>query len=228
MTSGSYDEPASAGDDAFIGRFLLLEDDGAIRERLRDRLEAHRPVEAAEGVSRARTLLAGELPFIGYAFDIHLDDGSGLRLLDQLRAAGSTVPAVVMTGLPMTRELVLEVGPLGRLLPKPTSPNAVDAFDQGLDAFVRDALLFERRTYGLKAALFDLSDGELTPTMMEVAVLGVRGWSREEIAKHLGISATTVRNHVSEVLDRCGLKGQSLRALRRTVEELIPDRAERE
>ncbi|HBQ19127.1 MAG: LuxR C-terminal-related transcriptional regulator [Sandaracinaceae bacterium] len=228
MTSGLFQMPPTKGDQAFMGRFLLLEDDATIRERLRARLEVHRPVDLADSISAARVLLAEERPFVGYAFDIHLADGSGLRLLDQLRAAGASAPAVVMTGLPLTRDLVLEVGPLGRLLPKPTTPGAVEGFDQGIEAFVRDALLFERRSLGLKATLFDLSDGSLTPTMMEVALLGIRGWSREEIAKHLGVSVTTVRNHISDVLDRCGLKGQSLRALRRRVEDLDAGRAERE
>ena len=201
-----------------MGRFLLLEDERPDRELLREALEHYRPVDMVERVSDACTLLRRGGPFIGFVFDIHLPDGDGLSLLERLRSRlGAEVPALVVTSLPITRAMVLQVGVLGRLLGKPRPPLAPSRFVSGVQRFAGEALDYERRTLGLRATIFDLASGELTPTQMEVAVLGALGYTRTEIASELGVRESTARAHISEVLDKCGLKGKGLRALAKAV-----------
>lgn len=201
-----------------MGRFLVLEDNEQQQRVLKRRLEQHRPVEVAPSISEARVRLASHSPYIGYVFDVNLPDGSGMEFLEELRRrAGATAPAVIVTAGSIDRDLALKVVSLGRLLPKPGTDLTASEFVEGLERFVQDALDFEHQELGPRAALFDISDGELTETQMDVAILGVLGYTRVEIARELGITVHTARTHIRDVLLKTGFKGRGLAALARAV-----------
>ncbi len=206
--------------DRYVGRFLLLEDNPHQQRALRRRLEERRPVDLAPSISEARVRVASGVPYIGYVFDVNLPDGDGVELLSQLRErARITAPAVIITAGEIDRDIAARAGALGRLLPKPGLDLDPAGFLEGLEAFVDDALGYERETLGPRATLFDLSDGELTQTQMDVAELGVLGYSRSDIARELGITVHTVRSHIRDVLLKTGLRGQRLSTLARRVNE---------
>lgn len=49
----------------------------------------------------------------------------------------------------------------------------------------------------------------LTKREREIFVMLVQNKDTEEIASHLGISSKTVRNHISNVIQKLGVKGRS-------------------
>ena len=51
----------------------------------------------------------------------------------------------------------------------------------------------------------DVAD-DLTTTEFAIAMLAARGWTTQEIAKHLNISANTVKDHISEAMRKLGVE----------------------
>ena len=51
--------------------------------------------------------------------------------------------------------------------------------------------------------------GILTPREREVFLLLVRNYTTREIAEDLSISEKTVRNHISNVMQKLGVKGRA-------------------
>ncbi len=204
--------------DNFIGRFLLLEDNREQQRVLTRHLEEHRPVDLAESISEARVRLGSGVPYIGYVFDVTLPDGDGMEFLREVRDLSDPgTPAIIVTALPVDRELAMKASAVGVLLSKVGAECSPQQFLRSLGRFVDAALDHEWDVLGPRAALFDLSDGELTEAQMDVAVLGVAGHGRAEIAEMLGITVHTARSHIRDVLLKTGLKGRGLSALARAV-----------
>lgn len=93
-------------------RILLIEDDAALGEAVRDHLAglAHavdweRELAAAEAALRA-------VPYDLLLLDLGLPDGSGLDFLEQLRARGDATPVIVLTARDRIAERIagLEAG----------------------------------------------------------------------------------------------------------------------
>ena len=57
----------------------------------------------------------------------------------------------------------------------------------------------------------DVAD-DLTTTEFAIAMLAARGWTTQEIAEHLNISANTVKTHISEAMKK--LQVSSRKALK--------------
>lgn len=49
----------------------------------------------------------------------------------------------------------------------------------------------------------------LTPREKEIFELLIKNYTTEEISTHIGISSKTVRNHISNVIQKLGVKGRS-------------------
>ena len=54
-----------------------------------------------------------------------------------------------------------------------------------------------------------MGKGILTKREREVFELLIKNYTTKEIAKKLGISEKTVRNHISNVMQKLGVKGRS-------------------
>ena len=54
-----------------------------------------------------------------------------------------------------------------------------------------------------------MSKGLLTKREREVFELLIKNYTTKEIAEKLGISEKTVRNHISNVMQKLGVKGRS-------------------
>ncbi len=47
---------------------------------------------------------------------------------------------------------------------------------------------------------------DLTTTEFAIAMLAARGWTTQEIAEHLNISANTVKTHIAEAMRKLDIK----------------------
>ncbi len=79
-------------------KVLIVEDDAAVCRVVRDQLERRGVgIVWADSVAASREALASE-DFQTIILDLTLPDGSGLELLGELRASGSTAHVIVLTG----------------------------------------------------------------------------------------------------------------------------------
>ena len=53
----------------------------------------------------------------------------------------------------------------------------------------------------------DVAD-DLTTTEFAIAMLAARGWTTQEIAQHLNISANTAKRHISEAMKKLDVKNR--------------------
>ncbi|WP_404302940.1 response regulator [Alicycliphilus denitrificans] len=107
---------------------LLLEDDAAVRRFIELALYGL-PLElqACARLTEARALLA-RTPVQLVLADLHLPDGSGLEMLDELRAQGQHCPLVVISGAvdDGVRRQLLARG-VAQVLPKPVAVDSLVA-----------------------------------------------------------------------------------------------------
>ena len=181
---------------------LLVEDDadarlGLARALRRSGIEC---VEAAD-VASASALL-GSTSFDIAILDLVLgdDDGGGLMVLAALRAAGRTVPAVIITAFADVDRLkrALNLG-ASFLLEKPF--RGVELVET-----VRKLLGDQRDLGGLVTAAIGRSG--LTEREGEIARLVLKGLPSLEIASVLGSSDKTVRQHISRIYEKFGVSSR--------------------
>lgn len=91
---GAADAPSSSG-----GGILVVDDNDVVREMLIQGLRrAGYTVHASANAEQAETLLAGALDLRGAILDVNLEHGSGLDLLQRIRARNPELPVIVVTG----------------------------------------------------------------------------------------------------------------------------------
>ncbi len=212
-----------------IGRFLLVDDDRAYAELRAPFFRELRPVDTACSLREAEARLAGPFPYVAAVVDVVLPDGNGLDWLVALRRRGVDLPVLLLTGITELSHLVhLRADTLhARILHKDDERRAPGEF-HALLARCRDAgIEYEMRTLGPRAALFDLSEGQLTQAELRVLELRLAGHSNGEAAEELGVSTSTVKNHVTRALAKCGAEGRRIDWLRERVDRRAHARSSR-
>jgi len=185
-------------------RLLLVEDEDGARALLKAALTSRGlAVDAAPGVDEAVALATENPHFDAVVTDVVLgsDDSAGLELIPRLRELSVTAPIVVITAFADKRRLkrALELK-VSYLLEKPFSAEQLASVlarlwseNQELSHYVEQALMRAR----------------LTPKEGEVARLVLKGLSNEEIASALSNSDKTVRQHLSSVYLKCGVRSRA-------------------
>ncbi len=185
-------------------RVLLVEDERAARELLAAALRARGlEVVTAGAAGEARALAQEHGYFDAVVTDVVLDErhAGGLELVRELRQAGITAPVVVITAFAdltrLKQALALRVA---FLLEKPFSAQELLTV---LSQLWEDA---SELGHFVEQALARLP---LTPKEDEVARLVLKGLSNDEIARVLGISDKTVRQHLSVVYQKSGVTSRA-------------------
>ncbi len=180
----------------------IVDDDAAIRDSLTF-LFASRAIPTRPWASGEAFLAGG--PHGGNAcavLDIRLDGMSGLEVYDRLRAEGSTLPVLFLTGhadVPIAVE-ALKKGAFD-FLEKPFDDNAL--VDRALEALTSaaEANSAVRHRQGVEQMMAGL-------TLREREVLDhlVRGALNKQIADTLGVSMRTVEVHRARVFEKMGVR----------------------
>jgi two-component system response regulator RegA len=107
---------------------LIVDDDGPFRQRLAQAMERRGFLVTAADSAAAGTEAARSAPPAFAVVDLRLGDGSGLQVVNALRAARSGVRVVVLTGYGNIATAVAAVK-FGAVdyLPKPADADAVEA-----------------------------------------------------------------------------------------------------
>ncbi|MCA3640300.1 MAG: response regulator [Methylobacterium sp.] len=201
--------PADAPDERVQGHILIVDEDPSIRESLCmaliDAGWKATGFETGEALMAARELAAGDCLLL----DAYLPGMSGLELLDQLRRAGNTTPAIIITG---HSDVAIAVAAMKAgafdFIEKPVRlPALLTCLERAREAG-REALLEHDRGAAARLKL-----ASLTPRQREIMARVLDGQPSKNIAADLHISQRTVENHRAAIMRKTG--SGSLAALAR-------------
>lgn len=181
---------------------LIVDDDKLVARSLERHLARTHAVIVAHSVAEARKLLADPARrWSGFLFDVRLEDGSGIDLLEIARRDHSGVPTLIMSAHddrdPMSQAYVLG----SVFVPKPLEAAQrerfladVIAYESGLDASLRGAVADMAVRYGL------------TRTETEILALNVLRVPLEEILDECDITYNTYKTHKGSISRKLGAK----------------------
>lgn len=181
---------------------FIVDDDSAVREGL-SRLvsSAGYPVECFESAAAFLETWRDGRPGC-LVTDIRMPGMSGLELQERMRAEGSSIPTIVLTGFGDVPGAVraLKGGALD-FLQKPFEPDV-------LLVRIAEALREDARTREASAQAAEIRSRltKLTPREREVMAHVIDGKANKVIALELGISERTVELHRGRVMRKVGAR----------------------
>jgi len=203
-------------------RIALADDQALVRHGLKALLETlggiEVVVEADDGDSLLDALERHQVDAV--LTDIRMPRRSGIGALRALREKGNFVPVILLTTFddPQALKEGISAGAAGYLL-KDAQP---ETLKQVLGAAVRGQRIFQPGPATPRVT----GSGDFTAmglTMQEAAVLRLvaAGYSNKEIARHLGISMGTVKNHVSDILRKLDARDRTHAVLKAIAGRLL-------
>jgi DNA-binding NarL/FixJ family response regulator len=204
-------------------RVALVDDQTLLRQGLRGLLELAGDLvvtgEASDG-DTALALLRHDPPDV-VLLDVRMPRRSGIEVLETLRDEGRTVPALLLTTFDDDEALArgLAAGAKGWLLKDVSFERLTEAVRTvAAGGTLVTPALTERVLRGLAALRRgDVDDGSpepLTRREVEIVRLLAAGQSNREIAELSGTSEGTVKNQVSSVLAKLGVRDRTRAVLR--------------
>jgi two-component system response regulator DctR len=183
-------------------RVFIVDDDAAIRDSL-VWLFGSRGLNAVSFPSGEAFLDAWRPDLDGCILaDIRMDGISGLELFDRLKAIGSQLPVVFLTG---HGDVPIAVAALKRgardFVEKPFNDN--DLVDIVITALGEEAA---RRAAERQSLEHDHRLGSLTTRERQVLDLLLAGKLNKQIADELGVSMRTVEVHRARVFEKMGVR----------------------
>lgn len=188
---------------------LIVDDHPMFREALRSAIQFGLPdaeIFEVGSIDAACSLLQVKKEIEIVLLDLSMPGTSGFEGLILLRARFPNIPIMVVSGLE-DRRIVHEAIRLGAsgFVPKSMNKQSlVEAVSKVLSGSLYLPLEFTQNSsiVRAKATEHDIADriAELTPAQIRVMQLLCRGLLNKQIACELGVTETTVKAHVSEVL----------------------------
>ena len=190
---------------------VVVEDDAPTRARLARAVDGHprlRTVAAVGSCAAARVLLESDPPAV-LLTDLDLPDGSGIELIQLVRAQGAGTLSMVITVFGDEQHIVaaIEAGALGYLLKDATADSIgrsiLELLEGGspMSPTVARYLLqrFANASEPTAPPTAPNSGAELSTREREVLTYIVKGFSYAEIARLLELSTHTVATHVRRI-----------------------------
>ncbi|MCS7471290.1 MULTISPECIES: response regulator transcription factor [Pirellulaceae] len=197
---------------------LVVDDHLVIRMGLKAMLEGTDLVVAEEACNAAEALAAVERSVPDCVLmDIRMDGGDGLNTLGRLKLDHPDLPIVLYSAYdnPTYIARAVALGAAGYVLKSAPRDRLIDALNtaaSGESAWTREEL---RRVTGALATprLSQELDVPLTHRESEVLRQMAQGLTNKEIAKMLGISYETVKEHVQHILRKIGVTDRTQAAV---------------
>jgi DNA-binding NarL/FixJ family response regulator len=214
-------------------RVLIIEDHRVVAEGLMMLLGEYpelRVVGWAPSVADAGRIAAAEPVDVAVA-DYWLPDGTGVEATEALRARRPDA-AVLFLSADDSDDVVLaalEAGASGYLVKSAGGSDVADAVRRAAEGEILvparqlAALLARRREQAQRQAERSRRLESLTPRERQVLGLMAEGMDNRDVARHLGVSYTTVRSHVRHLLDKLGARSK-LEAVVKAAEWGLPER----
>lgn len=210
-------------------KVLLVDDHPLILAALKAMIEGMQPdvqVTAVASAAAARSALRQAPDHDLVLLDLQLDESDGFDLLAELRSAYPVLSVVVISASDRAGDVIraIDLGAMG-FLPKRMSTEALaDALRLVMDGGIFVPSMSIEGTVPARAALplpMPGAGGEhrqampsfealgLTPRQAEVLTLLLQGKPNKEIARRLGLSVETVKDHVQAVLRALGVSNRT-------------------
>ena len=202
-------------------RVLIADDQMLVRQGIRTLLEMDREIsvvgEAADGVEAIERVLAQPVDVL--LLDIRMPGADGLAVLRSLGSRNALPPTLILTTFDDS-DVVLDgirAGARGFLLKDVSYQQllaAIRAIAGGATVFqpaITERLV--RAGVGLQVDT-EAPREQLTAREAEVVRLMAGGYSNREIAEALGTAEGTVKNHVSSILAKFGVRDRTRAVLK--------------
>ena len=201
----------------------LVDDQTLVRQGIRSLLELSDDIrivgEAADG-AQALDLIPQTKPDV-VLLDMRMPGMSGLDVLNALAARGDVPPTIILTTFDDDQLVLagLKAGARGYLLKDVSLEqlvNAVKAVASGgslVQPVVTQRLLAGLERMQNEFTSLDRPD-PLTERETEILRLMAGGYSNKEIANSLGVAEGTVKNHVSNILSKLGVRDRTRAVLK--------------
>ena len=204
-------------------RVMLVDDQNLVRKGVRSLLELSEEIEvigeAPDGIEAIRTI--PEIRPDVVLLDMRMPGKSGLDVLKQLSADDALPPTIILTTFD-DDEMVLagiKAGAKGYLLKDVSLEELVAAIKTvaGGGSMIKPAVT-QRLLKGLENIKNEFSSLDrpdpLTERETEILRLMAGGYSNKEIANSLGVAEGTVKNHVSNILSKLGVRDRTRAVLK--------------
>jgi DNA-binding NarL/FixJ family response regulator len=221
----SADSTAMPHADSLPTCVLVLEDRDDARRWLVQAVESAFPgcrVSATARISEARACIAQHAPGVAI-IDLSLPDGSGIEIIELLRARAPACRTVVATVFADDQHLfaALRAGARGYVLKEETNAHLVEQ----LRAFARGTPMLSPPIADRLVRFFHPEDGtgtaELSGREREVLVLLAKGLSILKVAVMLGISPNTASTYTKGVYRKLGVTTRAEATLEATRRGLV-------
>jgi DNA-binding NarL/FixJ family response regulator len=211
-------------------RVVLVDDQTLVREGLASLLALAGDIEVAAQASNgeeALRLISQHRPDV-VLLDMRMPGMSGLEVLQALKNSGSLFPTLILTTFDDDVLLLqgIRCGARGYLLKDVTLEQLTDAIRRlaAGETYLQPAVT-SRVLKGLEKIRghydgFDKAD-PLTERETEVLRLMAGGYSNREIADAIHLSEGTVKNHISNILSKMGVRDRTRAVLKGLSEGLI-------
>lgn len=199
-------------------RVFLVDDHPVVRTGLREYLQASEDIEVvgeAASVATALECIPDSRPDVALV-DLRLPGTDGVELVRTLRAGRPAVACLIFSGTDDARLIAeaIAAGASGFVL-KGSHPEELVAaiLEVASGGEVLPDRLVKMIVSELRASGRTAPVGNLTPQQRNVLSLLREGLSNREIAHRLGVAEKTVRNQVSLLLARLGMRDRTQAAL---------------
>lgn len=204
-------------------RVLLVDDQTLVRQGVRSLLELSDNIrvvaEAADG-KQAIEMIPRIAPDV-VLMDMRMPVMSGLEALQYLAEHGQLRPTIILTTFDDDQLVLagLKAGARGYLLKDVSLEQLVDAIQTVAagGSLVQPAVT-QRLLTGLEGMHNDFTSLDrpdpLTERETEILRLMAGGYSNKEIANSLGVAEGTVKNHVSNILSKLGVRDRTRAVLK--------------
>lgn len=207
-------------------RVLIVEDQTLVREGLEKLLDladditvVDRAADGEEGLEKLRQSSPDVV-----LLDVRMPKMTGIGFLESMQAAGDDTPAILLTTFDDDRALLngIRLGAKGFLLKDVSLTKLTETIRlvAGGGTMI-SPVVTERLLRGLKDAQSvspDYDEEQLTRRETEILRLMTGGYSNREIASAMKLSEGTVKNHVSNILGKLGVRDRT-RAVLKAIEK---------
>lgn len=209
-------------------KVLLVDDHPLILAALKAMMEQMKPGVAVTAVSSgaaARETLRKAHDFDLMLLDLQLDDTDGFGVLTEVRRDYSQIPVVVISGSDRSGDVIraIDLGAMGFLPKRMNTEELAHALRLVMAGGIfvptmsMDATVEEPAPQAPRAAapaqrynaVTSFEELGLTPRQSDVLLLLLEGKSNKDIARRLGLSVETIKDHVQAVLRTLGVNSRT-------------------
>jgi len=208
-------------------RVLIVEDQTLVREGIEKLLDladditvVERAIDGADGLEKLRQSSPDVV-----LLDVRMPKMTGIEFLQARREIGDSTPTILLTTFDDDSALLngIRLGARGYLLKDVSLAKLTEAIRlvAGGGTMI-SPVVTERLLRGLQSTPLsnstDYGGEALTPRESEILRLMTGGYSNREIASALDLSEGTVKNHVSNILGKLGVRDRT-RAVLKAIEK---------